>query len=595
MIANQTLGRGFVGLGSYLLTGRDRVDPSQRVGWIEHRNLPTKHLDVAIRIMAGTASLSYTKRPVFHLFISFAPGDPVDAALMKRVMVRTLSDLGLGEHQAVMVAHIDTDDAHVHAMVNRVHPETGVAWKGSWSRLRVEASLRQQELEEGLQVVPGWLAPVPGHPELRPRPRLAHGDEEFLSEVKDRAGPMLERARTRSWADVEAGLAELGLSVRVNGRGMSITDGRREVKASKVGRQFSRGNLEKSLGRYSDYSARVAVASAASVRDPGAASPTPASIESKAYPENSTTSEAQPRFSLYEDGEIVGVWDCVGPQIFFAETRERAKEEMQRANWLAARYPNIRVVRCLRDMDGEWRDARGLPRLPEEKGRAPRWRVLPVRTEPSPPLPAPAELAPAAPLQEAHAWSLESVAAPEIIVQPPTGTVIAGPEHLVAPGAERSDPAPPPVREYASFRDEVRSQAEPALRLSEPWAQLEHDLAEFGLFLRVKGEGAGGGREGGRSGGGRPPRRQAPGRFGRSGDRDVRPPDAGEPGRCRRDDRSEDRPGRGIRHTGGRGRCHARRDRAVAGGTAGRESGLNAPPPAGASLRAVGTESGVIR
>lgn len=158
MIANQTLGRGFVGLGSYLLTGRDRVDPSQRVGWIEHRNLPTERLDVAIRIMAGTASLSYTKRPVFHLSVSFAPGDPVDAALMKRVMVRTLSDLGLGEHQAVMVAHVDTDDPHVHARVNRVHPETGVAWKGSWSRLRVEASLRQQELGEGLRVVPGWLA-----------------------------------------------------------------------------------------------------------------------------------------------------------------------------------------------------------------------------------------------------------------------------------------------------------------------------------------------------------------------------------------------------------------------------------------------------
>ena len=34
-------------------------------------------------------------------------------ALMKRVMARTLSDLGLGEHQAVIVAHIDTDDPHV--------------------------------------------------------------------------------------------------------------------------------------------------------------------------------------------------------------------------------------------------------------------------------------------------------------------------------------------------------------------------------------------------------------------------------------------------------------------------------------------------
>ena len=136
MIANQTFGDDFGDLGDYLRRGRGRVDPSQRVGWIEFRNLPTRRMDIAERIMAGAASFSSTSKPVFHLSISFAPGDPASEALMKRVMARTLADLGLGEHQAVIVAHIDTDDPHVHAMVNRVHPETGVAWKGSWSRLR---------------------------------------------------------------------------------------------------------------------------------------------------------------------------------------------------------------------------------------------------------------------------------------------------------------------------------------------------------------------------------------------------------------------------------------------------------------------------
>jgi hypothetical protein len=445
VIANQTFGGSFFELGDYLRRGRDRVDPSRRVGWIECRNLPTGRMEIAERIMEGTASLSYTGKPVFHLSISFAPGDPVNEALMKRVMVRTLSDLGLGEHQAVIVAHIDTDDPHMHAMVNRVHPETCVAWKGSWSRLRAEASLRQQELDEGLRVVPGWLARVPGHPKLRPRPRLARGDEEFLREVRQRAEPVLEHAQ--SWADVEAGLAEFGLSVRVNGRGMSVTDGRQQVKASEVGPQFSRGNLEEQFGRYSDYRARVAVSSATFVRDPGGTSPAPVSIESEAQPETRAASNAQPRFSLYEEGEIIGVWDSRGPQFFFADTRERAEAELQRAEWLAARYPNIRAVRCLRDMDGEWRDARGLPRLPEEKGRAPR--------------------------------TVHPVAVAETTVQP------------VTPEEELFDPAPSPelVREKASLLDEVRSQAKPALRLSESWAELEHALAEFGLVLRVKGGG----------------------------------------------------------------------------------------------------------
>jgi hypothetical protein len=295
--------------------------------------------------------------------------------------------------------------------------------------------------------VPGWLARVPGHPELRPRPRLARADEEFLREVRERAEPVLKHAQ--SWADVEAGLAEFGLSVRVNGRGMSVTDGRQEVKASEVGPQFSRGNLEEQFGRYSDYRARVAVASAISVRDAGGASPARVGIESKAQSGTRAASDAQPRFSLYEADGIFGVWDSRGPQIFFADTRERAEAEMKRAEWLVARYPNIRAVRCLRDMDVACRESRGLPLLPEEIGR-------PLRT-------------------------VHPVPAAEPAVQ------------SAARAAERSDPAPAPapapVHRDASLRDEVRSKAESALRLSDSWAELEHELAELGLFLRVKGGG----------------------------------------------------------------------------------------------------------
>jgi hypothetical protein len=259
VIGRLTLRESFEDLGVYLLTGKGRVDPADRVSSMEFRNLTTARMDVAVRLMAGTASISTrTRQPALHLSISFAPGDPVDDELMRRVMLTTMADQGLEDHQAVIVAHHDTENPHVHAMINRVHPETGRAWKGRWSKVRVEASLRRQEKELGLQVVPGWLARVPGEPERRPQPGLVRGSGEFLHEVQERATPVLERAQ--SWSEVERGLADFGLSVRVNGRGMSITDGRQQVKASEIGRSFSRHHLEKRLGRYSDYRARVAVA-----------------------------------------------------------------------------------------------------------------------------------------------------------------------------------------------------------------------------------------------------------------------------------------------------------------------------------------------
>jgi hypothetical protein len=385
LISIQTFGESFGGLASYLETGESRIDPAQRVGWMEFQNLPTERMDVAVPIMRGTASLSGTQQPVFHFSISWAPGEPVNRELMHAVMVQTLSDLGLREHQAVIVEHIDTDHPHVHAMVNRVHPETGVAWKGSWSKLRAEASLRRQELERGLRVVPGWLAPVPGAPELRPQPRLARGDEEFLREVQDCAGPVL--ARAQSWSELEAGLSEFGLSVRVNGRGMSVTDGRREVKASQVGREFSRGKLEKRMGRYSDYSARVAVASAEIVRSQA---PAPGNRELPNdvahHPERRVEGGLHPRFSVYEDGGRFGVWDRVGPQIFFAETREQAVVEVERANKIVARYPNIVTVRGLAAMDAGYREEHGLETIPAP-GRS--WVEMPSPGAPSSPAAAP--------------------------------------------------------------------------------------------------------------------------------------------------------------------------------------------------------------
>lgn len=461
MIGKLTLGKSFKFCGEYMLTGRDRVHPDQRVSWMECHNLPTERMEVAVRLMAATSRRSRrTQLPVLQMSVSFAPGDPVDSAMIKRVLQRTLRDVGLGEHQAILLEHHDTAVPHGHAIVNRVHPETGRAWKGSFSKTRIEASLRRQEQDEGLRVVPGWLAPVPGAPELRPRPRLARADQDFLWEIKERAGPVLERAQ--SWSEAETGLAEFGLRVRVNGRGMSVTDGQREVKASEISRHVSRFHLEKRLGRYSDYRLRRAVASEimgqARTDAPGDVGRARAAAAPSA---RQPAADPQERFSLYEEDGRFGVWDSVGPNVFFAETQERAGAEMQRANRLVARYPNIGVVRCLRDMDGEWRDARGLPRLPEEKGRPLRRRALPARS---------ASSSPQVTVDHARA------------VEPPS--------HLTPPLAQapaKQQDAPPTQR--ASFLSKVRGKATSVLRMADSWADLEHGLGELGLSLRVKGGG----------------------------------------------------------------------------------------------------------
>ncbi len=288
MIGNvNQLGKGFKGVASYLESGKDGQQ-WDRVEWVESRNLPTRDPQTAARIMSATAHDSErTAAPVYHFSISFDPGDPVDRKSMRRVADRTLRDLGLQDHQALIVAHGDTAHPHVHVVVNRVHPETARAWSNFRDFPRIERSLRAQEVEMGLRVVPGKHARVPeleGAAQVRgPSSRAGRGDAVFLRDVQERAAPVLQRART--WAEVEQGLAQHGLAVRVNGRGMSVTDGRQQVKASEVDRAFSRARLEQRFGPWHSHRARVAVAEL----------PAPAAQRAPAAPEHPRDDSGQNR------------------------------------------------------------------------------------------------------------------------------------------------------------------------------------------------------------------------------------------------------------------------------------------------------------
>ena len=59
-------------------------------------------------------------------------------------------------------AHQDREHAHLHVMVNRVHPETGVAWERWQDRPVIERALREQERVYGLREVPGRLHQLDG-------------------------------------------------------------------------------------------------------------------------------------------------------------------------------------------------------------------------------------------------------------------------------------------------------------------------------------------------------------------------------------------------------------------------------------------------
>lgn len=148
-----TAGFSFKGLHNYCAHDKEG-STSERVEWMSARNLAAspKH---AYKIMIATAAAqNQLKRSagvrvgrhaengeVMHIVMSFDQDEPHDRETMETAADQLLSRLGkdptkrggkgatirqmADEHQAVLYAHTDTKNPHVHIMLNVVHPKHG--------------------------------------------------------------------------------------------------------------------------------------------------------------------------------------------------------------------------------------------------------------------------------------------------------------------------------------------------------------------------------------------------------------------------------------------------------------------------------------
>jgi hypothetical protein len=253
VIATTSSGRRFAALARYLLHGRSGEE-SERVAWTAGRHLGLDDPELAAVLMQATADQNVrVEAPVYHLTLSFDPQDAVTQAQMEAAVDRVLADLGLTDHQALLVAHQDRAHPHVHVMVNRVHPETATAWERWQDRPRIEHTLRELERELGLREVRGRLYQLEGQ-ELPERALLTSGEhhqalrtgeQPFPDRVRDH---LAEFRGAQSWPELQERLAAHGLRLERKGQGLVITDGEHRVKASRVARDLSLLRLEQRFG-----------------------------------------------------------------------------------------------------------------------------------------------------------------------------------------------------------------------------------------------------------------------------------------------------------------------------------------------------------
>ena len=250
MIGHVSTGRSFAGLARYLALGSGPEPDPGRVAWVETRNLLARSVRAAAAEMADEALLAErVRRPVYHLIVSFDPDDDVDRPLMVAVADRVLGDFGLGEHQAVLVAHGDTPYAHVHLMVNRVSWRTGTACRTAFDYRRMERALRELERELGLRETPGkhyrLEGPARGTRSPEPPPLGAPGGRLTRAE---RAHARRALRTSRSWAELEGALVRHGMGLAERRGALHVTRPGASARAGALVRGGSLAGLQRRFG-----------------------------------------------------------------------------------------------------------------------------------------------------------------------------------------------------------------------------------------------------------------------------------------------------------------------------------------------------------
>ncbi len=107
-------------------------------------------IDTAAAEMKGVESLNpRCNDAVFHYELAWPPGERPSRAEWVDSALYTLNQLGFKEHQYVLVAHDDKKHFHIHAMVNKVHPETYRAHTPTYSWLTLDGAVRHLEAKYG--------------------------------------------------------------------------------------------------------------------------------------------------------------------------------------------------------------------------------------------------------------------------------------------------------------------------------------------------------------------------------------------------------------------------------------------------------------
>ena len=208
-----------------------------------------------------------SRDPVVHWVLSWPEDEHPTPAQVEEMIDLLLEELDVAEHQVIYGLHVDTDNTHLHVMLNRVHPDTlrAVEINGGFDIKALHKACARIEHAQGWRAERGARYRVNAANEVEAIERAApermarppqrrvdvehrRGERSAARIAMEEAAPLIEAAR--SWEALHEALARRDMGYVRAGSGAAVRVGEVFVKASTVSRAASRKRLEARLGPY---------------------------------------------------------------------------------------------------------------------------------------------------------------------------------------------------------------------------------------------------------------------------------------------------------------------------------------------------------
>lgn len=237
----------FANLVNYIT---DAQSKENRVGQVRLTNCCADSIRDAISEALATQQTNTRAKSnkTFHLIVSFRAGDNLAPDILAAIEDRLCHSLGFGEHQRISAVHNDTDNQHIHIAINKIHPTHYTIHEPYYSHRTLAEQCEKLEHEFGLQK-DNHIANQNGSASIA-KGMERHSDmESLISWIKRECLDNIKNAQ--SWSELHSVLNNHGLAIAPRGNGLVISaQNGITIKASTLGRDFSKQKLETRLGQF---------------------------------------------------------------------------------------------------------------------------------------------------------------------------------------------------------------------------------------------------------------------------------------------------------------------------------------------------------